>query len=78
MAEKKYIEVGALLKSLCDNNPAAMEDYYYHAIKCAPTADVVEVVRCKDCEFRYTKECPQFILPLDDNGFCSNGERKEK
>lgn len=43
----------------------------------APAADVVEVVRCKDCEFRYTKECPQFILPLDDNGFCSYGERKE-
>ena len=41
MAE--YIEREALLKRLCNDDPANMEDYYYNAIKEAPTADVVEV-----------------------------------
>ena len=53
------------------------DKHFVSGVMNAPTADVVEVVRCKECKFRYTKECPQFILPLDDNGFCSYGERKE-
>ena len=44
MAEKEYIERGALLRRLCDGDSSKMEDYYYNAIKDAPTADVVEVV----------------------------------
>jgi hypothetical protein len=37
-------------------------------------ADFVEVVRCKDCRRRYT-HC--FDQVLDDEDFCSYGERKE-
>lgn len=116
MAEKEYIERGAVLEairfvhkpivptgSLADRFCKSVEE----TIMEQPAANVIEVVgdinrlkekfppieiwvgtdkspveyvpvvRCKDCEFRYTKECPQFILPLDDNGFCSYGERKE-
>ena len=50
-----------------------------------PTADVVEVVRCKDCKFqkiesgwnckRY-KFCGNFDYPMGDDDFCSWGERK--
>ena len=40
----------------------------------APAADVVEVVRCKDCRKRY-KEC--FDKITEDDGFCSDGEREE-
>ena len=49
MAE--YINREALLKRLCDDDPSHMEDYYYNAIADAPTADMVEVVRCKDCKY---------------------------
>lgn len=55
----------------------------------APTADVVEVVRCKDC--RYCNEYQKFnlerylgcnsngeIYAVEPNHFCSYGERKEK
>ena len=45
-----------------------------------------EIVRCKDCKFqkveygwnckRY-KVCINFDLPMDDDDFCSWGERKE-
>ena len=50
-----------------------------------PAADVVEVVRCKDCKYRDTPDC--FIGGYDDTGlyvsytkdndFCSYGKRKE-
>jgi hypothetical protein len=46
-----------------------------------PTADVVPVVRCKDCKYNVgTKKCLNpdsfFAVPKDDD-FCSYGERKE-
>lgn len=52
-----------------------------------PSADAVEVVRCKDCKHRQTDECPMtFEEQIDiteyivhdytqDDGFCSWGER---
>lgn len=56
-----------------------------------PTADVVEVVRCKDCEHKkeipncqkelYSSSCVACSyhsgLIMDGNDFCSYGERKE-
>lgn len=48
---KEYIDRNALLKDICGNDPSHMEDYYFNAIANAPTADVVEVVRCKDCKY---------------------------
>ena len=47
-----------------------------------PTADVVEVVRCKDCKyFMFSDcygECNRFLKIISPIGFCSCGERKEK
>ena len=55
-----------------------------------PTADVVEVVRCKDCKYLYClsaidrrfycKHHPQGLSGInivEDNPFCSYGERSE-
>lgn len=43
-----------------------------------PTADVVEVVRCKDCKHRKKNTfCLHNMRYEDDNGFCSYGERAE-
>ena len=49
----------------------------------APAADVVEVVRCKDCIKRKTQDCSmyyeadgeQYSWEVDDD-FCSQGERR--
>lgn len=51
------------------------------AINAIPAADVVEVVRCKDCKYNVgTKKCLHpdsfFAVPKDDD-FCSYGERKD-
>lgn len=44
-------------------------------------ADVVQVVRCKDCKYNAsTHKClnpDSFFLVPNDNDFCSYGERKE-
>lgn len=50
-----------------------------------PTADVVEVVRCKDCRhFEYSqinnrglRICQASKMDITENDFCSYGERKE-
>lgn len=52
-------------------------------IKDTPTADVVEVVRCKDCRYYVAEYCTRdiksrtnmFYMRADD--FCSYGERKD-
>ena len=46
-------------------------------IEFQPAADVVEVVRCKDCtEYNGHRYCHYHADPVDDNDFCSYGERK--
>ena len=55
------------------------------AIEQTPTADVVEVVRCKDCKENpnYIRAkgmcwCRKFKSNVHKTGFCSYGERKEQ
>ena len=48
----------------------------------AKTVDAVEVVRCKDCKFYYrmtaeTGICKLACRHLGNDGFCSEGERKD-
>ena len=53
-------------------------------IRCAPAADVVEVVRCENCKIRskgvkraYTVYCEYFRQMMFKDDFCSFGEREE-
>lgn len=49
-----------------------------------PAADAVEVVRCKDCKYRFKNNghnkhgCPivDANIWMDDDSFCSFGERR--
>lgn len=55
--------------------------FIFDEINNAPTIDAVEVVRCKDCEWRGKPGCAVRIVdesdkPKDDD-FCSWGERRE-
>lgn len=51
----------------------------------APTVDAVEVVRCRECRYRFKNNnhskngCPiiDANIWMDDDDFCSHGERKE-
>lgn len=86
MAE--YIERAAAVKSLLrmrrpENSVAQnrMLSIIQMDMLKLPAADVVPVVRCKDCKYNVgTKKCLNpdsfFAVPKDDD-FCSYGERKE-
>ena len=49
-------------------------------IRKLPAADVVEVVRCKDCKFNPLKNivgCPMANLAYDGNRWCWRGEQDD-
>ena len=87
----EYIDRNELLKNI-HKNPAEPHNercsQLLEAILNAPTADVVEVVRCKDCK-HFTEEmigddlegiCKSvsgMINPVPDF-YCSYGERREE
>lgn len=48
----------------------------YEVIKKIPTADVVEVVRCKDCKYEDTC-CRMIRNEKKPSDYCSFGERRE-
>ena len=63
---------------------AVVSDDIYQQIANLPTADVVEVVRCSECEYgkkatindKGFKICPASGMETTDNDYCSYGERK--
>lgn len=86
MAE--YIDKEKMLKYLEENNTADEwivgqynADWIYSFIESQPTADVVEVVRCKDCDVPHNKwlGCPHLngLIPPPDF-YCAKGTPKER
>lgn len=57
------------------------ESEFAKMIDACPTADVVEVVRCKDCDVPHNRwtGCPNLngVIPPPDF-YCARGERKQK
>ena len=94
--KKEYIERGALIEFVKQNTPHIDGDTTMQcverAMKAAPAADVVEVVRCKDCihsvplldrlmcnRNAHKSENGWFGLRATaDKHFCGYGERKEQ
>jgi hypothetical protein len=99
----EYIDKADLVKRLesrvkdygrdCNSNAPIISRTYQavlHMVENLPTADVVEVVRCKDCEYFEVDEedelgeCKCGYITVSYNGalyphrtdFCSYGERK--
>lgn len=65
--------------------PVYLTDHVLHEIRNAPAADVVEVVRCKDCKYWggvvFGYRCRKLSgmntqIQTSENDFCSYGERK--
>ena len=91
---KEYIErwhaVDAVLDVYCDTPDIDLSCEKFEAVILKiPTADVVEVVRCKDCKWYSELACGERELlgsqgwcnevmarPMPSDGFCSFGERK--
>lgn len=81
---KKYIDAGKFVGYFGDwYTEEGTESGFIGTIKDLveqiPAADVVEVVRCKDCKYRDDDFCigrgfPNALVP--DDGFCDKGERR--
>ncbi len=85
MSYTEYIERRMLIKAIRraprTNRPELLlYSTVISAIANVPAADVVEVVRCKDCAIPHNKflGCPYLngLVP-PENHFCSYGKRKE-
>lgn len=79
----EYIEREALFKAFertCWFNNADRDEIAEELLLQMPTADVVEVVRCKDCAIPHNKwlGCPNLngLIPPPDF-YCAKGKRKE-
>jgi hypothetical protein len=102
MAEKEYIEREALIR-YAEKQEVIIKDgtsisdamriqgnVFRRAVECCPAADVVEVVRCRDCKYIEPKTCPITGVELlicrhgcvniavEKDHFCSYGERREQ
>ena len=88
--DKEYIEREAAKRELlswavCMNHPEyLMKDDALHVIDSIPAADVVEVVRCRECKHcdPENHHCDHHMgtaapLRRKPDDFCSYGERKE-
>ena len=89
----RYIDRDAVrraIKEYCCIQEEITPDGIAKVVMSVPTVDVVEVVRCKDCKYLYCLSaidrqfyCRHFpkgltgINIIEDNPYCSYGERKE-
>ena len=77
----RYIDADDVIYELDRVFPVDDFKKIIRAISRTPTADVVEVVRCKECKYRDDDDfCtgrgyPNALVP--DDGFCDKGERRE-
>lgn len=66
-------------------NAYHLTNYATLILREAPTVDAVEVVRCRECKYRFKNNghdksgCPiiDANIWMDDDDFCSHGEREE-
>lgn len=86
---KDYIERAAVIDLI--TRRYELPELCTHEINSIPSADVVEVVRCRDCKWfnHYTMECESDDVATDHEGgasfsinfgpddFCPYGQRKE-
>lgn len=95
---KEYIDREALIKHLEEEAEECSDDPYLEPVsygarlgihgavsfaKTLPAADVVEVVRCKDCKHLMFSDCygecsKAYLGIVSPWDFCSYGERKEQ
>lgn len=86
MMSKEYIEREVAIKMIEEDLP---EVVYYRkedaiaCLECLPSADVVEVVRCKNCDYRDGIEdicgniyCRLHAGRFDKDGYCNYGKRR--
>lgn len=70
----RYIDADTLMQEDFSQmwNDITDQSIFEHIIEQTPTAEVIEVVRCKDCKLRETSGCPMYreeYSEWDDDGY---------
>ena len=73
----KAIEVCVNESVMPEEWRSGMLDAYDEVKSYVPSADVVEVVRCKDCKKYMTIHCTCDGCCISDDWYCADGERKD-
>lgn len=86
----KYIDAARLMAILVKRCKEAdnLEAWRAYARACGdvrdlPAADVVEVVRCRECKYREDEQPSMVYCPcmvggwVDENWFCAGGEKND-
>lgn len=81
----RYIDKDAVRRAIqeyCCIQEEITPDGIAKVVMSVPTVDVVEVVRCKDCIHFISGSCNYFgyytyVPDVDEDGYCSYGERRE-
>lgn len=87
MMTKEYIERKTAIKMIEEDLPEVVhyrKEDAIECLECLPSADVVDVVRCKDCKYSFIgrddKLKCDILYPslswVDNYGYCSYGERR--
>lgn len=77
---KKYIELEAAIRALQPTHAPAINEVLASVLRRVPAADVVEVVRCRDCKhYNAGFECliEGYGIERPADYFCADGERKD-
>ena len=81
----RLIDANELLTAFpVDDEPMLTKSCVRMTIQRMPTIDAIEVVRCKDCKYQDKGEneseswnvCNLLHFSIDDDDYCSSGERK--
>lgn len=91
MSEKEYIEREALKKKIAELKVAGTFTEFFKNVTMKiiseePTANVQEVVRCKDCQYfdeatvneKGFLICPASEMEITEYDFCSYGAKMDK
>ena len=87
MANEEYITKSEAIEAACNAVELFPSEYHEmeNAIHSIPAADVMEVIRCRECKYSHEDEifgnrwCESHYgcRKVNDEGFCDLGERKE-
>ena len=74
----RYIDADALIEEIM---PRWIQNLIWRAIERLPTADVVEVTRCRDCcnwwsDANGNHFCAASNISTHDEFYCADGERR--
>ena len=51
---------------------------FYEVIERQPTIEQPEIIRCRECRYKYGSDCDNFAgVLVEDDYFCSMAERRE-